>query len=60
MKMSVFHGDITTLKVDAIFNAANCELALGGGVCGAIHCAAGPEMKEECVALSHEAINDFF
>jgi len=51
-------GAITTLDVDCIVNAANEDLMPGGGVCGAIHQAAGPDLAKVCRTISHCSVGE--
>ena len=53
MALEIVHSDITTMTVDAIVNAANPQLQMGGGVCGAIFRAAGTRrLQEACDRLA--------
>ena len=49
--ISLWHGDLTRLQIDAVVNAANPSLLDGGGISRAIHNAAGPELHDECLTL---------
>ena len=56
--MQIIKGDITTLDLDCIVNAANKDLMPGGGVCGAIHQAAGKELALECKRIGHCGVGE--
>jgi O-acetyl-ADP-ribose deacetylase len=57
-KVSILHGDITEAQVDAIVNAANNDLKLGGGVAGAIRTKGGPSIQQECDELGPVRIGE--
>lgn len=57
-RIAIVEADITALDVDAVVNAANERLAPGGGVCGAIHAAAGPGLATECARAGPCATGD--
>lgn len=50
-KVALWHGDLTRLRAGAVVNAANTALLRGGGICGALHRAAGPGLEAECKAI---------
>ena len=56
--MDLIKGDITALDLDCIVNAANEDLMPGGGVCGAIHQAAGKELAVECNKIGHCGVGE--
>ncbi len=58
MGIHLIHGDITQLDVDCIVNAANDKLEPGGGVCGAIHKAASPDLTKECRRIGHCGVGE--
>ena len=56
--MNLIKEDITKLELDCVVNAANEDLAPGGGVCGAIHLAAGKELADECIKIGHCGVGE--